>query len=87
MSISVYSVEGLANWLETQPAEESYSYVSGTDCLIARYIKSRTGSEVYIPVEKLHDWGFYNIANVGGDRSKETYGAALKRARKQLAVA
>jgi hypothetical protein len=36
----VMSVEGLIHWLEKQPAEMDYSYLSVTDCLLARYFKA-----------------------------------------------
>jgi len=84
MSVSVYSVEGLINWLETQPPKTKYTFVNGKDCLITRYIRAVTGREEPSTLAEVHKWGFEKIANAP---HRQTYGAALYRAKKQLAAA
>ena len=93
MSIPIFSLEGLAAWLEQQPGETEYNYGLSSDCLIARYCRDR-GAE-YDPVavdretfinngrcDDLHEqleW----IAVV----PPRTYAAALDRCRARMAEA
>jgi len=83
VSIPVYSVEGLVSWLETQPPEIQYEYLDSSRCLAAMYLKSRGVADYNVPSDKLREWGFHPIMTHG----KATYGAALDRAKRQLAAA
>ena len=85
----VMSVEGLIHWLEKQPAEMDYSYLSVTDCLLARYFKACGYWGVMCGGKTWNNWtlfsrqlpkDFFGIS-VGVPC---TYGAALKRARAVL---
>ena len=82
------SAYGFDRWLQKQPPDEYYEYVSNTDCPIGLYLKSIGHTEI-----EVEGWGiwrsdqgkgqFAKIAEVlnpslGGAR---TYGAALERLR------
>ena len=74
-------------WLETQPPETEYEYISNTDCLIARFFRA-TGE----PFEKVLGWSYVRPDGSEALISQElthacaseplTYGDALARARK-----
>ena len=83
------SVEGLADWLRKQDPDTKYMFLSCSDCLIARYLKSlglpvsSVGSPMWHDTNGMsHDFppGMDGVA-VAAPR---TYGAALKRAEKLL---
>lgn len=80
----VNSVAGIIAWLETMPADGTYNYrnING-ECLMGQYGKSR-GADWH----DVHSWFYHNdllfIASGGHITSDWTYGAALKRATKEM---
>jgi hypothetical protein len=89
------TLQDLVNWLETMPADGTYSYFDSENCLLCNYLKSRG-----IPnpiVNKLCWYEFsgslrpyelpehFNRVSEGSlfsnPNKRHTYGAALKRAK------
>ena len=96
---AVFSLKGLAAWLETQDPARAYCYLDTGECLAAQFNKF-CGRDYHVPLisrclyefiigesHETPDCSFdellEGIAAWGGDRS---YGAALDRARKLLAA-
>ncbi len=85
------SLVDMIDWLETQPPEGEYDWETCRACLVAQYIKARTG-EVN-PWEVIHyeqpfpgrniDERMHNYHSVGATRPW-TFGAALERANKLM---
>jgi hypothetical protein len=84
------TVERLAAWLETQPAETKYDYFSCRGCLIARYLIANGAKSALVGGSRvgatLADGARVDIGlpKEVGDISQDgdhTYGAALERAK------
>ena len=89
------SLEAFADWLEKQPGEKKYKYISATQCLICQYfnaigldfiaLDSRAWCDHNYEDHKLPDH-FNDIAHGVGDDlwTRHTFGSAARRARELL---
>ena len=78
-----FSMNGLIAWLEQQPPDKSYRYLSYDTCLAARFNES-CGRNYEVP-NPFAFWRYHKFENkleysIAGIRPY-TYGAALERAR------
>lgn len=96
-----FSLESLIAWLEKQPTEQTYSFISPSECLLAKYTTAHGGmylgdhyiiQETKIEVCPAEDPtincpDYYWVAWGGEtcDGKERTFGEALHRARKLLA--
>jgi len=87
-----YSVVSLAAWLEKQPPDKEYNPMYWKECLLGQYFIAMTGDATPSalaaeakPANPL--WTLYQIAvpKYWGERGQSTFGAALNRARRELA--
>jgi hypothetical protein len=80
-----FTLEALIAWLEKQPPETDYNWMSGNDCLLCRYLKANDIH--FINYKRMQDMesdsGWRVASAVNGPT---TYGAALSRARVLLAA-
>lgn len=81
----VFSLEGLAAWLETQDPATAYRFRDVTgNCLIGRY--ARAMGQEWIPLHRqAMDQGWLGRVCTGV-LGPETYGGALQRAREVLGI-
>jgi hypothetical protein len=89
-----FSLESLIAWLETMPADATYSWDDGSECMLGQWLRT-----IDPKVECKFDTGnLYLYEVLGGrvdlssfekiarlDYDWDTFGAALDRARKSLA--
>lgn len=92
----VFSLEGLIAWLEKQPANKTYSWAHGTECLLGQWLRT-IDSEVECQFNNpTHNLYLYQVSGDQVDLSRfetiarldfdtDTFGAALTRARAALA--
>jgi hypothetical protein len=87
------SLEGLVQWLETQPPETKYKYTQIYDCLWARYMQAIGNEKIEFNNEEFPD-GVNEVVQApthlgykGGidDNERWNYKAALERGKKVLA--
>ena len=85
----IFSLEGLRDWLMTQPDDAEYDYAKADDCVLTRYF----GDHGF---EKTDTWGYGGrIIHTAGESGSplikvartypQTYGAALARCEALLA--
>lgn len=82
------SLRAFAEWLEKQPADKTYSYITPHECAIAQYLQS-TGvswseSSIKLPIDPDAD-GFWLEEIVNNPDMDFTFGGAHRRARAALA--
>jgi hypothetical protein len=81
-------VKPLITWLKKQPAETSYNYADQRGCLLARYLKSKGFSRIWVGgwtckiggAEFDIPYALQEIASGDDTGSVHTYGQALTRA-------
>lgn len=89
----IFALESLIAWLERQPGDQEYCYISNDGCLLAQYFMAQGLQRVNIggwgnwlvkgrPQPKLPK-SFWQHVSKGSPR---TFGAALTRARAALAT-
>jgi len=85
-----FALDTLVGWLERQPAKKRYVYESTDECLLAQYFTDQgfyhegVGSALVISQDKYFELPqSFNRISFGNPR---TFGAALARARKELAA-
>jgi hypothetical protein len=86
----VMSTETLVDWLETKPANETYSYFEHRSCLVAQYLTDKGYDNVFAYSMGHFDHGgatdarFPMVFDDIAAAEPRTFGAALKRAKKAL---
>lgn len=78
-----FSLESLIAWLEKQNPAKRYDYIDSSNCVIAQYLKACGAAEYDLAPSELERLGWLDIARWGSE--PETFGAALARARAELA--
>jgi len=76
MRPSVFSLDGLASWLETMPADQEYPFCDARKCGAAQYLKAH-GEIPILSGKELIELGWWNIFS----DQPNTFGAALARTR------
>ena len=85
----VFSLEGLAAWLEKQPAEKRYCYLNTGACLLHQYVAASG-----LPIQAMHSNCWISKDGTKHEYPRElnsvavqecTFGGALRRTRRMLA--
>lgn len=80
-----FALSSLIAWLQTQPPEQKYNYISSRRCLLAQYFRAKGFKwMVVLPKTLYHGWvkrtPFSNEFEIVANNKPWTVGAALERA-------
>lgn len=83
-----FSLESLIAWLEKQPATTAYDYCDPGHCLVGQYLRDQGAKKIMLMSGELRAIGWRDLVNPRGSGHRDedwTFGAALTRARAELA--